>query len=114
MVNLLVEPGTPEPSGNKGKRAVEIRGLIQWLFDLLEIFNVKDMPVHDRKDILFVIVSLTICCIMLKSGWTEEAKYAFFLVLIFSIIRSALHPFHYEGKRKKTNSERLNRINSKK
>ena len=109
MVNLLVEPGTPEPSGNKRKKTGEIRGLIQWLFDLLEIFNVKEMPVHDRKDILFVIVSLTICCIMLKAGWNEEAKYAFFLVLIFSIIRSALHPFHYEGRRKKGRTEQLKR-----
>lgn len=70
------------------------------LGSLFDIFNVKGMAAHDRKDLLISVLTILvpIALFLLKVFSLSEMKWIGYIWLAFIFLRSILHTFHYEAR----------------
>lgn len=79
---------------------------VEALKDIIDVCNVKEMPVHDRKDVLFVVIALVAGVILLLFGLVREGRWVILGVFFVTFVRMLLHTWHYELKNKQKTKRR--------
>lgn len=77
--------------------------ILSLLRDILNFANIRQMPVHDRKDILLIIILIIFILLTQWIGIIDkyEARWCWRIWVFFVFARIILHTFHYEFKGRK-------------